>query len=60
MSRIAILFAAAFSAAALAACAGPVAPYEGLSKQQLRGLPREMPEPPAPEPPEAADQTQPQ
>ena len=52
MSRTAILFAGVFSAAALTACAGQVAPYEGLSKQQLCGVPREASEPPAPDIPE--------
>ena len=43
------LIAGLLSASVLAACAGAATPYEGLVGQQVRGMPKEEPAPPAPE-----------
>ena len=49
VKRIAGLIAGLLCGAVLAACASGVTPYEGLLGQQVRGMPKEEPAPPAPD-----------
>ncbi len=53
MKSVVGLGAGAICAAILAACAGGITPYENLSGQQVRGLPKEEPAPPLPDVPPA-------
>jgi len=48
MKIIAAVVAVLAGVAALSACAGGATPYEGLTGQQVRGMPKEEPAPPLP------------